>query len=320
MFEGGVGLVWAGDGRIIFSVYDTQGAPDPNSNLWGIGADPRTGNPSGKANKITDWDGVLAGEPTVSRDANRLTVAKVHIRHDVYVGELKDRGTRLVPPTRLTVSESYDMPTGWMRDNKTILFSSDRLGRRQVFKQQMEQDTAEPLIKGPDDQEGAELSPDSRWILYWSSTQGGDSAATARLMRIPALGGSPEQVLQARMNDTDFRCPVGPDGPCVLSHWEQGVLNFYALDPMRGRGKEFAKTKLGPPADVSWSVSPDGSRIAIASRAELPEQVRILDLRRGTERNLALPHGWLVYSLTWTADGKALFCGCADHKLFHCPD
>ena len=82
-----------------------------------------------------------------------------------------------------------DDPSGWMRDSKTILFSSDRTGRSQIFRQQMEQDTAEPLIREPDEEGGAELSPDGRWILYWSSGLRGDSpSTTARLMRVPRIG------------------------------------------------------------------------------------------------------------------------------------
>jgi Tol biopolymer transport system component len=233
----------------------------------------------------------------------------MHIRNDVYVGELKDGGTRLAFPTRLTVSESLDSPSGWMRDSKTVLFTSDRMGRRQVFRQPMDQNTAEFLIRGPDEEEGAELSPDGRWILYWSSARDRDSPPTTkRLMRLPALGGSPEPVLEAGTNEgADFHCPVGPASPCALSHWEKGWLIFYALDPVQGRGKELARTKLESPTYFDWSVSPEGLRIAVSRQDEHPEQIRILDLRNGTERNLQLPHGWSIWSLSWTADGKSLF-------------
>ncbi len=125
----GPGLAWASDGRIIFV---TGGEFE---NLWEVIADPRTGKPSGGATKITSWEGDAGYAPTVSKDANRLAVVKMHIRDDVYVGELKAGGTRLASPTRLTVSESTDFPSGWTLDSKTLLFSSDRLGRRQIFRQ-----------------------------------------------------------------------------------------------------------------------------------------------------------------------------------------
>lgn len=312
------GLVWAHDGRIIFVLEGGPGAQANGANLWEIMTDVGTGNPSGRATKITDWDGVSFYSPTLSRDANRLAVVKLHLRDDVYVGELKDGGTRLASPTRLIVGENENYPSGWMRDSKTIFLTSTRTGRSQIFKQQLEQDTAEPLIRGPDDEGSAELSPDGRWILYWSSARGGDSPPTTRrLMRFPVLGGSPEQVLEARMGDaTDFDCPVRPASSCVLSHWEQGQLSFYVLDPVRGRGKELAKTLLGSPTGLVWSVSPEGSDIAVASREQLPAQVRILDFRNSTERNLPLPHGWRIFSLSWTADGNALVAAALSTGYF----
>ena len=309
----GLGLLWAADGRIIFTLNENEGTPVANANLWEIMADPQTGKPSGRATKITAWDGVHPWSPTVSRDAKRLALVKSHIRDDVYVGELKDGGTRLASPTRLTVSDSLDFPSGWTRDSKTIFFTSNRLGRRQVFRQQMDWGTAEPLIRGPDEEEGAELSPDGRWILYWSLARSERSPSTTkRLMRFPALGGSPEQVLEARMDDVvGFHCPVRPASSCVFSHWEQGQLIFYALDPIHGRGKELARTTLGSPSDydLAWGLSPEGLRLALASRDQLRDQIRILDSRNGTERNVPLPHGWSIWSLSWTTDGDALFAG-----------
>jgi eukaryotic-like serine/threonine-protein kinase len=311
------GLLWARDGRLIFESYAESFSH--GSNLWEIMTDPRTGEPSGKATKITNSDGMVVALATVSRDWTRLAVVRVHVRDDVYVGELKDGGTRLASPTRLTVSESSDNPSGWLHDSKAILFWSDRLGSNQIFRQQLEQGIAEPLILGPDDEMFPEMSPDGRWILYWSAPHdaGNSPTTTQRLMRFPVSGGSPEQVLETRVEaTTDFHCPSRPAGSCVFSHWEQGQLIFYALDPVRGQGKEFARTKLGQTADLGWTLSSEGSRIAVASRDELPEQVRVLDSRNGTERNLHLPHGWRIFDLGWAADGRALFAAVRSAGYF----
>jgi dipeptidyl aminopeptidase/acylaminoacyl peptidase len=61
--------------------------------------------------------------------------------------------------------------------------------------------------------------------------------------------------------------------------------------------------------ELSWALSPEGLRIAVANRDRLPEQVRVLDSRNGAERNLQLPHGWRIFNLGWAADGNALFTG-----------
>ena len=310
-------LIWMPDGRIIFNSIDASASYF--GNLWEIMTDPQTGQPSGKPTRITNWDGVQPNLLSVSRDGRRLVVVKSHARNDVYVGELKDGGTLLASPTRLTVSESADYPSGWMPDSKTILFQSNRTGRYQIFRQQLEQDTAEPVIQGPDDETDAELSPDGRWILYWSWAHGGGDPppTTKRLMRYPASGGSPEPVLEAPSDAaTDFHCPSRPASSCVLSRWEQGELIFYALDPAQGRGKDLARTELGMPAVLDWSISPDGSRVAIASRDQLREQVRILDLRKNTERNLQLPQGWFIFRLNWAANDNTLFAAALHTTRF----
>ena len=302
-------LIWTRDGRMIFDRYEGS---NNKANLWAIMTDPRTGAAIGKAAQITNWDEIMPFSPTVTRDGARLAIVKEHIRDDVNVGELKDKGMRLAAPTRLTVSESEDFPSGWTLDNDAILFSSNRIGRRQIYKQQLNHNTAKPLIEGPDDQTQPEMTPDGRWILYWSSPYaiGGAPPATARLMRLPLLGGSPEKILEAGAGGidtaTNFHCPVR-SSQCALSRWQEGQLIFFALDPTNGPGAELAETKLGMPEMLEWSISPEGSRIAVASQDQLREQIRILDPLNGTERNIQLPHDWKVWSLNWTSDGSALF-------------
>jgi Tol biopolymer transport system component len=178
-----------------------------------------------------------------------------------------------------------------------------------MFRQSLGQDSAEALIPGPDDQDGGAPTPDGKWILYGSWLHsGGSPPASWRLMRLSASGGTPEQVLEIKGDPSiNFDCPSSAASACLLSRWEQGQLIFYSLDPVQGQGKLVGATKMSQPNDLNWSVSADGSRIAITSGNQLKEQVRILDLANGTEHNLQLPQGWSIWSLSWAKDGKALF-------------
>jgi hypothetical protein len=127
-------------------------------------------------------------------------------------------------------------------------------------------------------------------------------------MRVPVSGGSPELVLEVKAGTAlYFHCPVRPGSGCVLSRWEDGQLIFNRLDPVGGQGKELARTKLGMPAYLDWSILSDGSTIAISSHDQLREKIRVLDLQDSSERNIQLPHGWLIWNVCWSADGKALF-------------
>jgi serine/threonine protein kinase len=311
-------LLWEGNGRMIFDRY--EGSPSNfKANLWTIKTNPQTGAGAGTATQLTNWDQIMPYSPTVSRDGTRLAVVKVHVRDDVSFAELQDAGTRLASPTRLTLSESQDFPGGWTPGSNSILFASNRTGRSQIFRQRLEQDNAEPVIEGPDDQRQPEVSPDGRWILYWSSPYaiGGAPPANARLMRLPVSGGSPELVLEAGVGTgLDFHCPVRPVSACVLSRWEEGQLIFSSLDPVGGQGKELARTKLGMPAYLDWSIASDGSTIAISSQDQLREKIRVLYLQNSSERDIPLPRGWLIWNVNWSADGKGLFAAAQTTGYF----
>jgi serine/threonine protein kinase/Tol biopolymer transport system component len=297
----GISLLWLRDGRIIFPLY---GASDDIVNQ-AIVVDPQTGKPSGKPAEITTW-GKQSFPISASRDGLRLVVLKGNSRQDVYVGELKQGGARMDSPTRLTMSESNDFSSAWTSDSKAVIFESNRTGRNQIFRQTLREDTAQPLIQGPDDEDNAKMSPDGAWILYrsWPHAPEGSAPITVRIMRMPVSGGAPEQVLEfADGKSSAFVCSSGPAGSCVLKGLEKGRTVFYLLDPVHGEGKELAAIN-GEMSEVSgWCVSPDGSRIAIESTGE----VRILDLLKHSERTLAIPHEWTIWDITWTADGNAFF-------------
>ena len=298
------GMVWLPDGRLVFSSSGEKvigGQPK----LWAIAADSQTGVPSGKPAQITNWADSLAHDPSVSRDGSRLLAGKNRQRNDAYIGELKDNGTRLDSLKRLTSSDSSNAVTGWTPDGRTVLLMSNRAGRFQIYKQRIDADVPELLASSPDNLLYPSFSPDAAWILYWAESQ--SQSASQRLMRVPASGGAPEQVLEAPVDPMIvFDCPSLPSSSCVISREEQGQLIFHALDPVQGQGREIIRTKLGHANDLQWCISPDGSHIAFASRTQLREQIRILDLQNGAERNLTLPKGWWIYSFSWAADGKAL--------------
>jgi serine/threonine protein kinase/Tol biopolymer transport system component len=135
-------LHWLPDGRMIFVLH--EGSSD---NLWEIMTDPQSGEALGQARRITNWDGLQAINLSASRDGRRLVVGKAHRRGNVYLGELKAEGS-LGSVKRLTISDSDDFPTAWALDGKSILFSSNRTGRDQVYRQSLDQERPQPLSRG----------------------------------------------------------------------------------------------------------------------------------------------------------------------------
>jgi Tol biopolymer transport system component len=101
-------------------------------------------------------------------------------------------------------------------------------------------------------------------------------------------------------------CPSRPSDSCVIDRGVQGQLIFYVLDLLKGQGKEVTRTKLERANDLNFSISPDGSQIAVASEDQLRGQIRILNLQNHSERSLRLPQGSDIHGINWAADGNAL--------------
>ena len=309
----GASLLWLSDGRLLYAQYALSTSAD-TSDVWEIQADPVTGKPFGKPIQLTHSDGVMYADFSATLDARRLVYDKWHDRADVYVAELKEGGTGLGTPTRLTFSESTNFPFAWTLDSKNILFSSDQSGKFQVFKQGLENDTAQPLFRTLDDNNFGKLTPDGTWILYTfyphvDPDSRPSQPATARLMRLPTQGGTPEQVMQWSTPEdvAGMDCPTHPGTTCLISRWTDGKPTFYILDPVRGQGKAVATTKLGKSDDLTFALSQDGTHIALTSKGRLPGKVRIVDVKTGSEREIHIPKDWDIAQYCWSANGKVLF-------------
>src|SRR5262249_39295115 len=147
-------------------------------------------------------------------------------------------GTRMSPPRRLTYDEAYDSVAAWTADSKAVLFASDRNDTLGIYKQGISQETAEPVVTGP---QGGGVSPclsaDGASVLYLATPKIVAPSTVVRLMRIPVSGGVPQFVLETRV-DSNFQC-ARPANLCVISEVSQDgkQLTLTAFDPLKGRGK-----------------------------------------------------------------------------------
>jgi Tol biopolymer transport system component len=60
-------------------------------------------------------------------------------------------------------------------------------------------------------------------------------------------------------------------------------------------------------SEPSWSISPDGSWVAVTDLGILDGQVRILNLTNSVEHVVSLVSQGRVREVNWAADGKSLF-------------
>jgi serine/threonine protein kinase/Tol biopolymer transport system component len=299
---------WSPEGRLIF----TMPEPEPNQNdenLWEIRVDTRTGKPLSKPRRITNWAGVVPEASGATADGKSLTITKWTDQAAVYVGELEASGRRLKQPRRLTLEKSNDYPSAWTPDSKAVLFVSDRNRTQDIFRQSINQDSAEQVVTGPNYKDGPVVSPDGSWILYREHP----ANKPTRIMRVPVSGGTSQLVLEGG-NINGHACAKSPATLCVYSEETSDgkQLIFSAFHPTQRKARELAKVTLKQPTwGYSWDVSPDGSRLAFAEAEEREGRIRLIPLA-GAAAGEVIVKGWFaVASVAWAADGKGLFVAVA---------
>jgi len=297
---------WAPDGRIIY----TRAELPPNqkdSNFWAIPTNHRTGQPTGEPRRITQWAGSSLSVPSISADGKRLAVVRFRTQGDVYWGALTEDGTRLTKIQRLTLDDRDDTPSGWTQDSQAVLFTSDRNTHVDIFKQGLESGTAEPVFVSSEDKSSPQSTPDGSFVLYRVYGKG-----STRLMRIPSSGGPPELVLQST-EILWFQCTSRPSRICVLFEQGENEVTVFALDPLKGRGRELARMPdpKGTARFLDSTLSPDGSRIAFSHLEETVLRIRILALSDKTIRDLRVQQCDGFKSLAWSKDSQSMFVACS---------
>jgi serine/threonine protein kinase len=305
------GFWWAPDSRLIFSRAET----DPNandSNLWEVKLDPRTGKPKADPARLTNWVGFSFASPTLTADGKQVAFLKWNFQSNVYIAELKAGGARLTTPQPLTFDDRNDWPDAWTPDSHAVIFWSDRNGSNQVFTQNIDQQTAEPLVTGPGQAWMPRLSPDGGSILYRGDSpnilprQGKDEPA--RIMRIASSGGTPELVAEVpRLSN--YACPQPPSDVCFLGQLSEDgqKIVISAFDPLTGKGRQVRTVDVHPAGVRNWMPSPDGSRLAFMEFNTLEGRIHLFSLRGDPDRDLVV-NGWAAFnSVDWAADGKSLF-------------
>src|ERR1700722_13626233 len=299
-------LVWLPDGRLIFGEFGPS--EQGTTHLSAMPMDLRTGKSAGNPVQITNWHGDYAWSPSVSLDGRRLVVSKGHTKADIFLSDLKQKGQRAEGAKNLTLGDSNDSPSAWFADSGSMLIDSNRTTRDQIYRLHLDGRNPQAIVPEPDSQAGAEITPDGAWIMYWSfqyDEKGNLKSQGA--MRVSSAGGTPERIFESQPDETTyFHCPSHSGSSCVLSLWEKNEFSLYELDPVKGQGKELARTHLENPKNVAWSISPSASQIAIASRDSLKGQIRVVDLQGGGEKNIPLPKGWAAGDTCWTSDGVAI--------------
>ena len=308
---------FAQPGRFIYSLSE----PPPHegdSNLWELLYDPETGRAKGQPSRLSDWTGFSFLNPSLSLDGKHFAFRNERDESAVFVAEVAANGDELKNHQRLTLNESYNWPTGWTADGQTILFYSNRNGSFDIFKQGVNDRSAQVVVSGPTEKWAPQVSPDGKWILYIDSPRYVPNTVVnaSKMMRVPIGGGAPEFVMDVvgshsvaqteplvtLLGYPSFRCPSR--GSCVLAERKDNKIVFTAFDAQQGRGKELLRLK---PSRGSYGLSPDGTRIAVVRSSYTDGDIEIIPFDGGPHQKFSVAPYTRLVAVSWAPDGKSLF-------------
>jgi eukaryotic-like serine/threonine-protein kinase len=302
--------LWLPEG-LIYSMAEPQAVGVSGCNFWEMRIDDDTGKPIGQPRRLTSWSGFCMSGESATADGKKLAFLRWASHFTIYMAELDASGTRVVSSRHFTLNESRDFPGAWTPDGKALIFVSDRGGRFGVYKQPLNEDTAQPLATPEEGVRDPAVTPDGKWVLYF--VHRGNPAGTGNrskpepLMRVPIGGGPSEQVLSAVRPESQVSCAKPPSDLCVIGELSEDRKQVIvdAVDPVKGRGPELTRFAVHPDDD-RWNVelSPDATRFAAIRSPDDPIYVWYLHGKKMREVRVV---GWSnLRNLSWAGDGKGL--------------
>jgi len=304
------GFTWLSSGRFIYSRNTEVGAAE-SDNLWELKVDGKNGIPQGKARQLTDWSGFSVYSFSATADGKQLAFLRGNDHASVFVGDLADKGNRLVNPRRLTLDDNFNLPVAWTPDSREVLYSSQRASNWLIFRQALDRDSAPQLVTPASNTNFyvARLSPDGAWILLEGRSITSHKIA---LYRVGLRGGAP-QLLFNTEGFVQFWCTNKAANLCVFGRPSTGnnELVVAAFNQRGGPGRELVRIPLeaGSSGDIgfdySWQLSPDGSQIAIVKGHG--NQIRLVPLAGGPTRTITTRGHSNLIDLNWAIDSQSMF-------------
>jgi Tol biopolymer transport system component/DNA-binding winged helix-turn-helix (wHTH) protein len=333
------GVAWTRDGRLLFSLSEEP----PNqveSNVWALHIDGRTGEPVGKAERITSGPDAKPLE-SVSTDGKRMAFIRTNIVPTVYITEVNQRTKQIGPLQRLTLDELQNRPYEWTPDGKAVLYVSNRDGGFHIFRQDIDSTTPEQVVGAPYSTNILRLNPEGTEIFFTNespATESKDDRGHAqtqaavktdgknqtesetghefrsrmmRMMHVPLSGGTP-QVLFQEPGINNFQCARAPSQACLFSRFVKGAMVFFKFDPVSGATKEWIRVSDASPEweGYNWTLSPDGTVVALSKgkmHVSTGADIRLVPLEGGAERVLHVTEWAGLSTIDWAADGKSLW-------------
>jgi serine/threonine protein kinase len=289
---------WLRDGRLIYALGSTQ-HNQQDSSLWVMSLRQSAGV-SSPPKRITGEHGWIS-QIDGSDDAKRVFFLSGNWLPSVYVGTLASNSSQLFATRRLTLDENENMPWSWTPDSRSVLFSSDRDGSREIFKQAIDETMAESLVVSADQVSQPIVTPNGTEILYISIPESANRDTPSSIFAIPIGGGTPRLILKD-VGIWNVQCARAPSTICLYSVAKGEISETFRFDVKSGR--------MTVPSQIesafNWSLSPDGSERAIILYGPNQDKIQFRSTSTGQTRDLVVK-GWSgLTGINWSSDGKRL--------------
>ena len=292
-------ICWAADERIFYGYRQDPASERIDVGIRAMRIDSQNGRPLGKPQFITDGVGRI-GSLSMTADGKRLAVLRTNSQFQALLAEFGSGARQLNLLRRITLDVNSSLTTAWTADSKSVVFVSNRGDTWSLYRQGIDERTAEVLIAGRSNFL-PRLDADGRQILYQSAMDPSNPSAPISLMRLPIAGGASQLILRD-IGIFNHQCATAPATLCSYSKFRGSEQIFVAFDPVRGAGHEVLRATTDLP---NWSSSPDGRTLAL-----FPSRgcIRFYSLNAAGDRNpveIRIP-GWIAMTGVWTSDGRSI--------------
>jgi serine/threonine protein kinase len=260
------------DGRMLFLWPKINGY---SSNVWQMKTDPSTGRIQEPPRTLTEYREMALAGVSASTDGKRIMAVHYQAHPDVYVAEFDPRAKKILSTRRVTMDRAHDYPHGFTPDGRTIFFESNRNGTFDIFRQSVDERYAEFVAGSPGREEyNPTVTPDGKWVLFASEEV--NTRKERRIERVPIQGGEAEIVPTGGFDFFDCAQPGGRR--CVVRTTENQEYVFHELDPVLGKGRELLRLPFTPGLMGDWSISADGTEVAIPNHDIAERFIRVAPL------------------------------------------
>jgi eukaryotic-like serine/threonine-protein kinase len=293
------------DGRWIFG----EGEPGHivrSCNFWMARNDLRTGKLIEKPRRLTNWNGFCMNPTSATADGKKVAYLQYFGHPTVYVADLPSGGTRISNLRHFTLTDTSDYFCDWTPDSKALLFHSTRDGRDAIYRQSLNEDSPELLVRNQS-WEGGVVSPDGKWLLYVQGPKSDEPSGLRQLMRIPIGGGTPQTIFPLQPTQFVPVCSRSSSNLCVIVELieDRKVVILTAFDPVKGLGAELTRITLDyRPENPGVILSPDGTRIAVLAAEN---RIKILTIRGKLIKEIQVKGPKSLFNFNWAPDGSAIF-------------